>query len=459
MTDRPLSHARDLKRNPGVVALHGVDLRGRRRGGDGPGGRERRRQEHPAEGPCRRRAAPTRAPSNWTGGRWSIGSPPRGAASLGIAVIYQELDPGRAPQGRGEHLPASEPRTRWRGVDFAEMRGAAGLDPGRVGIAASPDEEVVGRLNVARRQMVEIAKALSMRARVIVMDEPTSALAADEVQSTARSWYGGCRERGVSVIYVSHRLPEVFAIADRSPCCATASWSGSGPGPRRSTPGPGGDDDGRAGADRPVRPRPAALHSGGSAAGAGGPRPVRGAAGAGVSFAVRPGEILGVAGLVGAGRSETALAVFGAVPREAGEIGRSTAAARSRAIRGRRSRPVWGSCRRTAAAGALPRARRAGPTSRPRRSAGGGRHACSSPAAAPMGPPRRQHRRARHRRGRAASRARSAAGTSRRSWWPMACHRPRLLILDEPTRGVDVSAKEEIGRMIREIAAAASRSS
>src|SRR5690606_22900595 len=106
------------------------------------------------------------------------------------------------------------PRRRWGGIDWADMRRRARalLDE-----LDSPDLDVdarVGALSVANRQRVEIAKALSQDARLLIMDEPTASLADADVRRLMEV-VRRLRERGVAIVYISHRMPEVFALADR----------------------------------------------------------------------------------------------------------------------------------------------------------------------------------------------------------------------------------------------------
>src|SRR3954464_11094325 len=139
---------------------------------------------------------------------------PREAAAHGIATVYQELllfpDLTVAENIYLGHAP----KTKWGGLDWNAMRaGARAL----LDSLDSPDLDVdtaVGKLSVANRQRVEIAKALSQAAKLVIMDEPTAALAdadARRLMDVVRS----LRERGVGIVYVSHRLPEIFALADR----------------------------------------------------------------------------------------------------------------------------------------------------------------------------------------------------------------------------------------------------
>ena len=137
---------------------------------------------------------------------------PRQAMALGIGMIHQELN--LAPNlSVAEniflgHVPQRAGLVNWRRLD---VQTRALLD--RLGIDLDA-RATVEDLSVARQQMVEIAKALSLEARVIIMDEPTSALTERET-ATLFEIIGRLKSQGVAVVYISHRLEEIFRIADR----------------------------------------------------------------------------------------------------------------------------------------------------------------------------------------------------------------------------------------------------
>ncbi len=237
----------------------------------------------------------------------------RAALDAGIVVIYQELSliPERSI---AENLYLGNlPRNAAGVVDRKRLNAAAAAVLERVGLRVDP-QRPVRRLRLAEQQLVEIARALTRKARVVVMDEPTSSLGEHDVAVI----FGAIRAlsaEGVGTIFISHHLEEVFDICQRVMVLRdgqavavrpTADWT----------------SDGLVAAmvNRPMSEvfplREAPL---------GDVRlEVRGLASAGrfsgISFSVRAGEIVGLAGLIGAGRTEVAKTIFGALPRTAGDV-------------------------------------------------------------------------------------------------------------------------------------------
>ena len=242
-------------------------------------------------------------------------SGPGHAQNLGMGIIYQELSLVDA-LSVGEivflgDLPR-RPRMRWR-TDWPELwrRTAVLLD--RVGARVRP-QTPVRNLSVAQKQMVEIARALAKNARVLILDEPTSSLTVQET-ATLFGIINGLRARGVGIIYISHRLEEVFAIAQRVTVLRDGRLVGTLPIVEATHEGLVRMMVGRDLSHLFVQARSAS-----------GPvrLEVRGVRRAGVlddvSFSLRPGEIVGLSGLVGSGRTELARCIFGADPRDAGEF-------------------------------------------------------------------------------------------------------------------------------------------
>ncbi len=137
---------------------------------------------------------------------------PRHAEQLGIAVIYQEFNLVPSMSVAENIMLGREP-TRGAGIDWTALRTLATAAISQLGVELPLGIEV-RRLSVAQQQMVEIAKALSTNARVIVMDEPSAALTTSEV-AVLFEIIRKLKASGVGIVYISHRLEEIFAIADR----------------------------------------------------------------------------------------------------------------------------------------------------------------------------------------------------------------------------------------------------
>jgi rhamnose transport system ATP-binding protein len=243
---------------------------------------------------------------------------PAEAERLGIAVIYQEfnLTPNqtvaenvflRDPQRRGGLLG------RLNVVDKAARREATTELLAQVGSSVDPDTPV-SQLTVAHQQLTEIAKALALNARILVMDEPTSTLPDDEVDTLFRI-VEQLQERGISVVFVSHRLEETRRIADRVTVLRDGQNAGGGMVAEMTDAEIISRMVGRAidvlYPKTETQPGDVVLS-------------VRGLSRAGVlkdvSFDLRRGEVLGLSGLVGAGRTEIARCIFGADRYDGGTI-------------------------------------------------------------------------------------------------------------------------------------------
>lgn len=242
---------------------------------------------------------------------------PRDSQRHGIAVIYQELNLANDLSVAENIYVGREPRTRIGTIDFRAMDRRSTELLTILGIANISPRTIVGDLNIAHRQMVEIAKALLIEARVVVMDEPTSSLTEEEV-ATLLNLVRRLRAQGVSVIYVSHRMREIFEISDRITVMRDGSVMGvldaatSAPADVvRMMVGRELDDlygVRSTAVDRATIPT---LEVRGLSAG----RLLHN-----VSFSVYPGEIVALAGLIGAGRSHAAMTIFGARRRLGGDI-------------------------------------------------------------------------------------------------------------------------------------------
>ena len=149
---------------------------------------------------------------SWMGQSVRIGSARR-AEQLGIAFIHQELNLCSNLDISGNVFLGREIR-RWGGfLDGSAMRRRTAALLARVGLRADP-ETAVASLSIGQQQLVEIARALSQDARMVIMDEPTSSLTAGEA-ATLFGVVRDLRSQGICVVFISHRIPEVMAVADR----------------------------------------------------------------------------------------------------------------------------------------------------------------------------------------------------------------------------------------------------
>ena len=303
---------RITKRYPGVVALDGVDFEVRR--GEvhvllGENGAGKSTLVKILAGAVRRDSG-----TIMIDGQECPLATPRKAQQAGVSIIYQELNLVPHLSAAENIFLGREPGGRVPGVlDQARLFREAGQLLQDLELVIDP-RAVVARLGVAEQQMVEVAKALSLEARILVMDEPTSALTARE---TTRLFevIRLLRVRGVAVIYISHRMEELFQIGDR----VTVLRDGRGIGTRdvdATTMGElvhmmVGRDLAEKFPKQRLAPGAEVLR-------------VEGLTRHGVldhiSFALRRGEVLGLGGLMGAGRSKLARALFGADPVDAGRI-------------------------------------------------------------------------------------------------------------------------------------------
>ena len=238
--------------------------------------------------------------------------PPKQAQAAGVAIIHQELNMCR-------HLTVAENmflgREKVRGVvlNQREMEAEAAEVLGRLKIDISP-RTVVGDLPISKQQMVEIAKALSMDARILIMDEPTSALTAREIEDLFRI-IRDLRASDHGIVYISHRLEELQHIVDRvtimrdGQYITTMNFADTtidqiithmvGREIKEKFP--------RVTCEKGKKVFEVKNLNAG--------RMVRN-----VSFSLYEGEIVGFAGLMGAGRTETTRAIFGIDPKQSGQI-------------------------------------------------------------------------------------------------------------------------------------------
>jgi ribose transport system ATP-binding protein len=236
---------------------------------------------------------------------------PRDALDAGIVVIHQELSlvPDRSI---ADNLYLGNLPHRLGLVDRPALQAAARKLLARVNLSLSP-RTLVRHLSLAQQQLIEIARALSRDASVIVMDEPTATLTTSE-QRTLFATVAELKAAGVGIIFISHHLEEVFEICDRVTVMRDGQVVET-----RSTPSWTENDLIRAMVNRPIEsmfpPRHAAIGE-----------PLLEVAGltarghfSDVSFSVRAGEVVGIGGLVGAGRTEVLKAIYGALSSQ-GEV-------------------------------------------------------------------------------------------------------------------------------------------
>jgi rhamnose transport system ATP-binding protein len=243
----------------------------------------------------------------------SVASPAQ-AHRLGISVVHQE--PALFPDlDVAENvLIGREPRTRWGGIDRRKMYETT------EGLVAQLGHKIDGHASaasmaVADRQLLQIARALATNARVLILDEPTASLSPGEVARLFRI-ARTLKERGVAILFVTHRLDEVFELADSVTVLRNGRFVSAGPIEHYDTTRLIRDMIGGAleelyPDDQQAPLGPTALE-------------VRNLTRAprfyDVSFAVRYGEILGFSGLVGAGRTEVARVIFGIDHADSGQV-------------------------------------------------------------------------------------------------------------------------------------------
>jgi len=237
----------------------------------------------------------------------------RDAEALGIAMIHQELN--LIPQlSVMENLFLGREPRRFGVIAGARMRSDATAWLAKVGAGHIDPVREAGTLSIGEQQLVEIAKALSLDARVLIMDEPTAALTDREIQ-TLFEIMADLKSHDVAIVYVSHRMEEIFRICDRISVLRDGRFVGE-----RAVRDTSFDEivrlmvgrelgerfPGRDAAPGAVRLRVEDLSDEGNISH--------------IRFDVRAGEVLGIAGLMGAGRSEILRTLFGVNRRTAGRI-------------------------------------------------------------------------------------------------------------------------------------------
>ena len=391
------------------------------------------------------------------GERLTLASP-NDAFANGLSCVHQELnDIPDLSVAENISLGLGFPRTRGPFIDRSRLAGTAARALGRLQHGDIDPHDKVGDLSIARRRVTMIARALTQRARLIVLDEPSASLTDIEIQHL-HAVVRTLKAEGVAVVYVSHRLPEILALTDRvlvmrdghlvadHQCCdldedkLLVEITGKADRRPAGTQGTGIVGD----ADRTVLPalsvrdlrRRGECHAYG--------------------FDLHRGEVLGIAGLAGSGRTELVRAIIGADPVDAGDI-----SVNGRPVRIRNPRDALGhgmamvsedrrsqgcvfafSILRNITLSSLKRHRRIG--------------------ALPVPHSRREKATAEGLVGRLAIKARGveteigslSGGNQQKVLLARVLAREcSILILDEPTHGIDVGAKEEIYDLVRTLAA------
>jgi putative xylitol transport system ATP-binding protein len=382
----------------------------------------------------------------WRNGREVEFGNPAEALASGIAIIEQELSPVPHMTVAENIFLGREPPGRFGGVDFRKMNAAAQAILDDLGFAIPVTQHMHG-LSVAQMQLVEIAKALSHDAEVIFMDEPTSAIGDREAHQLF-AVIQRLRGQGRGIVYVSHRLSEIFDVADHYTVFRDGAYVGSGLL---------ADVDraslirmivGREVSEEYAKVNTPTDEEGLSVAGLTSPGKI-----ADISFTVRKGEIFGIYGLMGSGRSEIFDCLFGLDRPSKGEVrlfGKPVSLATpAQAIAEgvalvTEDRKLTGlnlndSIRGNICAASLQELS-------PNFIVSAAREAKASRATID---------RFQIRVGRDVDLVSSLSGGNQQKvvlgkWF---LRNPRVLLLDEPTRGVDVGAKREISRIVGDFAA------
>jgi ribose transport system ATP-binding protein len=395
----------------------------------------------------------------WLEGREVDFHTPEDALRAGVVAVYQEVNL-LAYRTVAENIFLGRELRRFGFIDWRKMNSDAAALLARLGLELDPTA-MLGSLNIALRQMVAIARGVSFGAKVVVLDEPTSSLTEREVSIL----YGVIRRlksEGAAVVYISHRFDELYAVCDRVTVLRdgrlvdTRELAGLERidlvclmlGKQReelrrkgaTAFGGGAAIGGGQGADQPETPLLRAENL------------RRGRRLSGVSLGVGRGEIVGMAGLLGAGRTETARAIFGADPVDEGEIylegrklnlGSPNDAIEAGLAFLSEDRKAEGiipelSVRENLTLAALPSLSRFGVVSRARQ-----REIVEQ-----------YMRRLGIKASSAEQKIRELSGGNQQKvllarWL---CKNPKFLILDEPTRGIDIGAKGEIQALVNELA-------
>ncbi len=379
---------------------------------------------------------------------------PRAAQDAGISTIYQEVNLVPLQSGARNLYLGREPRTPLRLVDYRKMNRDAKALLRELTIDADPTVPVA-TLALGAQQMISVARAISLKASVVIMDEPTSSLEAREVETLFRL-IERLRTGGIAIVYVSHRLDELYRICDRVTVLRDGRLVHSGPiaelprqrlvatmlgrellEERRRQSAPSEERIGAA-REAPLLvadglSRRGLLHD--------------------IHLDIRPAEVVGLGGLLGAGRSETAKAILGAQVLDSGHVriagrevplgtpARSIEAGIVLLPEDRKAEGILPnlSIRDNIVLAALPRLSKRG---------------IFSDAAADKLVETFMKRLSIRAYGPSQRVGTLSGGNQQKvllARW--LCLEPKILMLDEPTRGIDVGAKAEVRRLIDELAA------
>lgn len=370
----------------------------------------------------------------------------RAALDAGIALVHQELS--LVPEmTTAENIMLGAFPTRLGLTDSRELRRVAAQALDEIGVSVDLDERV-GRLSVALRQFVEIARAVARKPRVLILDEPTATLTPTETHHLL-AMLQRLAERGLAIVYISHRIPEIFRICDRVTVLRDGHLIETTPIDQITPDTLVATMVGREykvvlQTHRVSTPGEVVLTA----------RGIRARRVHGIDLDLRAGEIVGLGGLVGAGRSELVRAMVGADPRTTGRVTvRSNG--RSRSISTYQSAVRNGVAyipeerrtdglaltmsvsenitlpnrRRLSVGGVMKRATIAGFATRLAKAVG-------------LRPPEIRRDAGEY-----------SGGNQQKIVIAKWLGRdPKVIVLDEPTRGVDVGAKAEIHRLIRGLA-------
>ncbi len=377
---------------------------------------------------------------------------PAEAQAAGVCAVHQEIHLLKLRTVAENVFLGREPR-RWGLVDWPRMNAETRSLLASLGLDIDP-EATLGTLNTARQQMVAIARGVSLGAKILVLDEPTSSLSEREV-SILHDLIRRLKKQGTSIVYISHRFDELYAVCDRVTVLRDGALVATRAlaeleridlvclmlGKSREALRQG--VTGFAGHRTPAVVGAPLLRA---------QELAHGTRLRGVSVDVHSGEIVGMAGLLGSGRTETARAIFGATPSDGGTLHLGGAPFTPRAPldaiaagigfvsedRGAEGIIPDLSVRENLTLAALPLLAKYGIVSKSRQAEIVNRFMQRMGIKATS----------------ADQRMRELSGGNQQKvllarWL---CTEPRLLILDEPTRGIDIGAKGEIQHLLNELA-------